>query len=238
MPGDTERFGGAHGLLHELDEPFTSLGGAAVNAIMDAGHGTISLATSDGLKHVQNGRIVPMDGYTGPAFSLLRDGETLRIGGSARVCRRDVNAQPALVTCIQASRTPRETDITVRWGGEEFLLRLQDGDGAGVLDTVERLRRDIAAKRFKDGRGGAIRMTCSIGFSMHPLATRADKASFDATLELADLALYQAKHLGRNQCVGLLVTASSSADILHSPFAPQVDPLPASRRLRWTRADS
>ena len=132
----------------------------------------------------------------------------------------------------------RESDITVRWGGEEFLLLLQDVDAAGVLVIAERLRRDIAAKNFKDGRGGAIRLTCSIGFSMHPLGTRADKATFEAALELADLALYRAKHLGRNQCVGLLVTAPLAADMLRGPFKPQLDALLASGQLRWARTDS
>ncbi|MEO9077930.1 MAG: diguanylate cyclase [Rhodanobacter sp.] len=132
----------------------------------------------------------------------------------------------------------RESDITVRWGGEEFLLLLQDVDAAGVLVIAERLRRDIAAKDFMNGRGGAIRLTCSIGFSMYPPATRAQKASFEATLELADLALYRAKHLGRNQCVGLLVSAPLTADILRSPFAPQLDALLSSGHLRWAHTGS
>ncbi|MEO7051633.1 MAG: diguanylate cyclase [Rhodanobacter sp.] len=127
----------------------------------------------------------------------------------------------------------RESDITVRWGGEEFLLLLQDVDAAGAMAIAERLRHDIAARTFADGRGGAIRLTCSIGFSMHPLASSADKATFDAALELADLALYRAKHLGRNRCVGLLVTSPLSAKILQAPFAPQVDALLAAGKLRW-----
>ena len=132
----------------------------------------------------------------------------------------------------------RDSDVTVRWGGEEFLLLLQDVDAAGVLVIAERLRRAIAARTFSDGRGDVIRLTCSIGFSMHPLATRADKATFDAALELADLALYRAKHLGRNQCMGLLATAPLAADVLRSPFAPQLDALLASGQLHWVRAGS
>ncbi|MEO8778241.1 MAG: diguanylate cyclase [Rhodanobacter sp.] len=132
----------------------------------------------------------------------------------------------------------RERDITVRWGGEEFLLLLQHVDAAGVMVIAERLRRDIAARAFADGRGGVIRLTCSIGFSMHPLASSLDKATFDAALELADLALYRAKHLGRNQCVGLLVTAPLSAKVLHSPFAPQVATLLATGQLQWAYPDA
>lgn len=132
----------------------------------------------------------------------------------------------------------RESDITVRWGGEEFLLLLQDVDAAGATIIAERLRRDIAARAFANGRGGVVRLTCSIGFSMHPLASSADRATFDAALELADLALYRAKHLGRNRCVGLLVTAPLSAEILQTPFAAQLDALLAARQLQWVHPDA
>lgn len=136
----------------------------------------------------------------------------------------------------QLAALRRDSDVTVRWGGEEFLLLLQDVDAAGVLAIGERLRRDIARRAFKDGRGGVIQLTCSIGFSMHPLFEAiTSKSAFDATLELADLALYRAKSLGRNQCVGLLVDHSLPPDVLHRPLAPQVASLLASGHLRWMR---
>ncbi len=80
-------FGGAHGLLRERNGHFIALGGDAVSAIIDAGDGTPLLATSHGLARVRNGQIVPIAGYSGPAFSLLREGRTLWIGGLGRVCR-------------------------------------------------------------------------------------------------------------------------------------------------------
>ncbi len=132
----------------------------------------------------------------------------------------------------------RDSDITVRWGGEEFLLLLHDVDAAGVLRVAERLRRDIAAREFPDGRGGTVSLTCSIGFSMHPVAAKIDKATFDAALELSDRALYSAKQNGRDGCVGLVVTAPLSVAILRNAFAPQVDALLASGQLRWIRETS
>lgn len=135
----------------------------------------------------------------------------------------------------QLAALRRDSDVTVRWGGEEFLLLLQDVDAAGVMVIGERLRRDIAKRAFKDGRGGVIQLTCSIGFSMHPLSDAVSKATFDATLELADLALYRAKSLGRNQCVGLLADMPLLPEVLHQPLAPQVGSLLASGHLRWMR---
>jgi diguanylate cyclase (GGDEF)-like protein len=142
----------------------------------------------------------------------------------------------ALGRLLTAAR--RDSDITVRWGGEEFLLLLLGVDAAGALAIAERLRLDIAAQDFMDGRGGKIRLTCSIGFSLHPLVMHADSTTFDAVLELADLALYRAKQDGRNTSVGLIATTPVPAEILCVPFAPQLDALLASGRLRWIRAMS
>jgi hypothetical protein len=68
---------------------------------------------------------------------------------------------------------------------------------------------------------------------MHPLAEYRDAATFDAAVELADLALYRAKYLGRNQCVGLLAAAPLPATVLQHPLAPQLDALLASGQLKW-----
>jgi diguanylate cyclase (GGDEF)-like protein len=129
----------------------------------------------------------------------------------------------------------RDSDVAVRWGGEEFLLLLREVDPGEVLVIAERLRRDIAAREFTDSWGDKVVLTCSIGFSLHPLAMQSDKATFDAALELTDRALYDAKQGGRNRCVGLIATAVLAADVLGRPFAPQVDALLASGRLRWVR---
>lgn len=139
----------------------------------------------------------------------------------------------ALGRLLTAAR--RDSDITVRWGGEEFLLLLRDVDAASALVIAERLRRDIAAQDFVDGRGGKIKLSCSIGFSLHPVAEHVDGSTFDAALELADLALYRAKQDGRNVSVGLVAAAPIPAEVLRTPLAPQLDALLASGHLRWVR---
>lgn len=129
----------------------------------------------------------------------------------------------------------RDSDVAVRWGGEEFLLLLREVDSGEVLAIAERLRRDIAAREFMDSWGDKVVLTCSIGFSMHPLALQSDKTTFDAALELSDRALYAAKQAGRNRCVGLIATVPIAADVLGKPFAPQVDALLAAGQLRWVQ---
>jgi PleD family two-component response regulator len=117
-------------------------------------------------------------------------------------------------------------------------MLLQHVDAAGMMNIAERLRCDIAAQDFTDGRGGELRLTCSIGFSMHPVTTYADTSTFEAAVELADLALYRAKRDGRNTCVGLMVTTLLPTEVMRGPLAPQLDALLASSRLRWVRPAS
>jgi hypothetical protein len=73
---------------------------------------------------------------------------------------------------------------------------------------------------------------------MYPLALDVDRTTFNAAIELADLALYRAKQDGRNACVGLVATAPLSAEIMRFPFASQLDALLASGQLRWVREGS
>lgn len=142
----------------------------------------------------------------------------------------------ALGSLLIAAR--REGDLAVRWGGEEFLLLLPGVNADSALAIAERLRRQIAQQVFGNGRGGTFHLTCSIGFSLYPVAALADHGHFDAVLELADLALYRAKQDGRNTSVGLIATAPLPPNVLGNPFAAQLDVLLAAGQLRWIREPS
>jgi len=98
------------------------------------------------------------------------------------------------------SETLRSTDFTARFGGEEFVVILPQTAEDQSQILAERLRNLIANTQFThEGRPFAI--TVSIGVAAllpGALAKRRD------LLEKADQALYQAKHLGRNQvCTAL-----------------------------------
>lgn len=89
-----------------------------------------------------------------------------------------------------------------RWGGEEFLLLLPGFDLSAALDEAEQLRAALAALEVDTLGGQRLRLSASIGVSLHPaLSQLAD--DWQLSLELADRALYRAKALGRNQVVGL-----------------------------------
>jgi diguanylate cyclase (GGDEF)-like protein len=112
------------------------------------------------------------------------------------------------------SETLRSTDFTARYGGEEFVVILPQTAEEQARVLAERLRGAIAEARFVH-EGEAFSITVSIGVSaMQPGALTRRKD----LLEKADKALYQAKHLGRNQ-----VCAS------HGPVARTVEALGAAQ---------
>lgn len=90
----------------------------------------------------------------------------------------------------------RETDVVIRWGGEEFLLLLPETSRDIAMMVAERLRQSIEAVTIRKG-DGLITFTVSIGVAE---ATDADFSADDA-VRRADRALYIAKSAGRNRVV-------------------------------------
>jgi diguanylate cyclase (GGDEF)-like protein len=88
----------------------------------------------------------------------------------------------------------RASDIVGRYGGEEFAVLCPATDGPTALQVAERLRRAIAELDPEQlGHGGP--QTVSIG-----VAVQTDEdCSPETLMDRADLALYQAKHGGRNR---------------------------------------
>lgn len=134
----------------------------------------------------------------------------------------------------------RDTDVPLRWGGEEFLIvaRFAD-DQAGPL-LAERLRTAVAAYRFDVGNNHTIERTCSIGFASFPAFAKApDRLSWEQVASLADQCLYQAKHNGRNAWAGLLPMATPPpgdvAEALDDAFSTPGTSTPLRLATSWPR---
>ncbi len=95
-----------------------------------------------------------------------------------------------------ANQALRRGDKVGRIGGEEFLVVLPGTEHGSAMEIAERLRRSVEATEF-DRLLGDLRMTISLGVS----EWKAGHESIDALVKRADLALYEAKHSGRNKVV-------------------------------------
>ncbi len=86
----------------------------------------------------------------------------------------------------------REVDTLCRWGGDEFLILLQDTDAEAARLTAERIREAVARRNRLPESEEAL--TVSQGVAQ----CRAGE-SLDSLINRADQALYQAKRDGRNR---------------------------------------
>jgi diguanylate cyclase (GGDEF)-like protein len=94
----------------------------------------------------------------------------------------------------QLTRVLRSTDIRCRYGGDEFLIVLPDTPLLGARQVADSLRREIMTLAMvADGKTLAV--TASLGIA----AAAPTDLGVTALIERADLAMYQAKRLGRNQ---------------------------------------
>lgn len=85
----------------------------------------------------------------------------------------------------------RDVDTTARYGGEEFVVLLPETDVEGARIVAERM---CIALREREVEGVGT-VTASLGVATFPH----DTDDRDELTELADQALYLAKHLGRNR---------------------------------------
>lgn len=90
----------------------------------------------------------------------------------------------------------RDSDLTFRYGGEEFAVLLPATGEAGGINVAERIRTMIA-ENATDADGVHIRTTVSIGLALFP----ANAVSVRDLVVEADDALYKAKRSGKNRVV-------------------------------------
>jgi diguanylate cyclase (GGDEF)-like protein len=94
------------------------------------------------------------------------------------------------------SQSVRTSDMVIRYGGEEFMIILQDTGGAGAEQTAEKIRAAVEALKIQL-TGTILQKTISIGISVFPT----DGETFWQVVKYADVALYSAKESGRNRVV-------------------------------------
>lgn len=95
-------------------------------------------------------------------------------------------------------RSVREIDLVARWGGEEFALLLPEISLENGMIVAEKIRKEVESQKYKNQRFQPMgNLTISLGVAVNS----ADLKSSRDLFKQADMALYRAKHEGRNRCV-------------------------------------
>lgn len=98
----------------------------------------------------------------------------------------------------------RESDIAVRYGGEEFALLLPGATPEEARAVASRILREVESGEFVLPGGKALKLTLSAGVSAVEAARIGDelKSLGERLIAEADVELYRAKAMGRNRVCG------------------------------------
>ena len=91
----------------------------------------------------------------------------------------------------------RETDIVVRYGGEEFIIILPNTSEEDTIYLADRIRTTVGRNAFRLNHAESIHITLSGGIASYPQNAYDTKSLLNA----ADTALYSAKASGKNMII-------------------------------------
>jgi len=103
----------------------------------------------------------------------------------------------------------RESDLAIRYGGEEFLVLLHNATYEGAKLVAHNIHSAFAKLVFDVGNGKTMQKTISIGMSRYP----DDADTLWKCIKFADTALYVAKTTGRNKIVEYSQEMSENKDL-------------------------
>lgn len=110
---------------------------------------------------------------------------------------------------IDAAGRPR--DLAARYGGEEFVVLLPQIDLRGVLEVVEKIRRNINELSLEHKKSTISDIiTVSMGVSFTQPTSEMDLTDF---IESSDITLYKSKSNGRNRYTLVEFTSQSKDDM-------------------------
>ena len=91
--------------------------------------------------------------------------------------------------------TTNYNDLVARFGGEEFCVVLKNVDKTNARNIFERLRKEVESATVYSEKNEEVNFTISLGIAM---STDED---LEEIIAQADMALYKAKHEGRNKII-------------------------------------
>ncbi len=91
----------------------------------------------------------------------------------------------------------RDYDYLARWGGEEFCVLLPGATLSAAREAAERIRTEVESHGFRI-KDKPVEITVSIGVGVYRPGR---PENLETMMRSVDIAMYQAKELGRNQVV-------------------------------------
>ena len=108
------------------------------------------------------------------------------------------------------SETMRESDLVIRYGGEEFIVLLVGVKSEeDALAVANKIGKNVRENEIDVYAGSKLKKTISIGLSMYPQ----DGSSLDSVMKNADIALYEAKDTGRDKVIRFKEDQVSSVEL-------------------------
>jgi len=106
--------------------------------------------------------------------------------------------------------TVRESDIVIRYGGEEFMVLLVGVKSEeDAIEVAHKIGKKVRENEIDVYAGAKLKKTVSIGLSMFPQ----DSTNFNTIQKNADIALYEAKSTGRDKVVRFQEEQVSSVEL-------------------------
>lgn len=97
----------------------------------------------------------------------------------------------------------RDTDMVMRWGGEEFLIFSPKANAEHLKNLAQRVLKVVAQDPIAVG-GSVLRVTATGGFLSLPFSGLPEtECNWEKAMQIADMALYLGKVNGRNRAYGL-----------------------------------
>jgi diguanylate cyclase (GGDEF)-like protein len=132
----------------------------------------------------------------------------------------DAGDRMLLETARRIASAVRDSDVLVRWGGEEFLIVSRSADRRKADTLALRVMQAVRGEPFAVNSSQRIRRTCSIGWAAFPWSEDDVTAmGYEEVLNRADRALGHAKRAGKDQVVGV----NPALEALHAVGGPHRD---------------
>jgi diguanylate cyclase (GGDEF)-like protein len=134
----------------------------------------------------------------------------------------DAGDQVLVEMTRRISTAIRNSDVLVRWGGEEFLIVSRYTDRAEAETLAARVLAAAGDRPYLCKQGGTeVFRTCSIGWAAFPwLQDHPEAVGYEEVLTLADLGLNHAKRQGKNRAIGMLPGSGRAAATTASSRGP------------------